>query len=78
MLQVFHPDQIYRAVRVILRAGALANNRRALRQRQVRMRAQNNTLQLADAVYVLHRIFRGVPVTCHLMPNADRRCRNTP
>ncbi|CAL8462075.1 g1606 [Coccomyxa elongata] len=69
--QVFHPDQLYKAVSVVLRPGALGPDRRAVRPRPMRRR-RRPLLQLCDAVYTLRRTHEGQPVVCQLLPNLDR------
>ncbi|KAK9906575.1 hypothetical protein WJX75_004464 [Coccomyxa subellipsoidea] len=64
--QYFHPDQLYKAVRVALRPGSVAVDRRSVQTRRRRL------LQLSDAVYTLRRVYRGQPVVCQLLPNLDR------
>lgn len=54
--QVFHPDQLYKAVSVVLRQGALGPDRRAVRPRPMRRR-RRPLLQLCDAVYTLRRTY---------------------
>ncbi|EIE24355.1 hypothetical protein COCSUDRAFT_62855 [Coccomyxa subellipsoidea C-169] len=57
--QLFHPDQLYKAVRVALRPGSVGPDRRA-----VHAQRRQALLQLSDAV--------GEQVVCQLLPNLDR------